>query len=83
MLPVTNQYKVYVAVTAEISVDGVVTPRAFTWEDGREFEIDRVLDIRPGASLKAGGNGIRYTIRVMGKQTYLFLEAGRWFMERK
>jgi hypothetical protein len=83
VLPGTNQYKVYVAVTAETSPDGVITPLAFVWEDGRKYEIDRVLDARPAASLKAGGNGIRYTIRVMGRQKYLFLEEKRWFMERK
>lgn len=73
--------KVYVAVNADFSPDGKITPRSFRWDDGREFEVDRVLDIRQAASLKAGGQGIRYTCRIRGKEAYMFLENGRWFME--
>ena len=35
------------------------------------------------ASLKAGGAGIRYTCRIDGKLTHLFLEGDRWFVEAK
>jgi hypothetical protein len=77
--------KVYVDVTAEFSSDGKIIPLSFVWDDGRIYEIDRVLDIRPSASLKAGGFGLRYTIKVRGKESYMWLENGgtRWFMERK
>ena len=75
--------KVYVSVTAEFGVDGQLRPLTITWEDGRIYEIDRVLDIRRAASLKAGGAGIRYTCRIQGKVTYLFLENDRWFVERR
>lgn len=75
--------KVYVAVTAEFSPDGDIMPCSFTWEDGRRYEIDRVLDIRPAASLKAGGIGTRYTCRILGRVKYMFLEDTRWFMEGK
>lgn len=42
--------------------------------------------------MKAGGQGDRYTVRIRGKQSYLFFERstnltgnniGRWFVERK
>jgi len=75
--------KVFVTVTAEFDPEGRLTPLSFVWEDGHRYEIDRVLDTRRAASLKAGGMGLRYTCRVRGIQTYLFLEEGRWFMERK
>jgi len=75
--------KVYVDVTAEYSKEGIITPLSFVWEDGTRYDVDRVLDMRQAASLKAGGLGIRYTCRVCGKQTYLFLEDKRWFIERK
>jgi hypothetical protein len=58
-------------------------PTAIVWEDGRTFEIDRVLETRQATSLKVGGNGIRYQIRIMGRDTYLFYEAPRWFVEEK
>lgn len=76
--------KAYVSVVAEFRPDGVILPRKLKWEDGRVFEIDRVRDIRPAASLKAGGAGLRYLIVIGGKETFLFLENGTsWFVEKK
>ena len=60
-----------------------VQPLSLLWEDGTVYEIDRVLDVRRAASLKAGGMGIRYTVRINGKQSYLFYEEPRWFVEAK
>ena len=84
--------KVYVAVKADFREDGIMMPREITWEDGTKFEIDRILDIRQAAAMKAGGQGDRYTVRIKGKQSYLFFERstnqtgnniGRWFVERR
>ena len=75
--------KVYVGVNAEFKPDGTLIPRSVLWEDGRVFEIDRILDVRRAASLKAGGTGIRYTVRIGSRETFLFLEEGRWFAERR
>ena len=78
-----NEYKVYVAVLELRREDGTILPREITWEDGHSYEVERVLDIRPAASLKAGGAGIRYTILVEGKRKYFWLEDQRYFVERK
>jgi len=84
--------KVYVNVIASFNPDGMLIPKSLIWEDGREYIIDRIIDVRPAASLKAGGQGDRYTVKIMGKQSYLFFERspnienkniGRWFVERK
>ncbi len=75
--------KVYVAVEADFQPDGKILPRSVTWEDGRKYLIDRVEDIRRAASLKAGGVGIRYTVRIGRSTTWLFLEENRWFVERR
>ena len=75
--------KVYVEVTALFDLEGNMTPLEIFWEDGRRFEIDRVLDRRRAASLKAGGVGIRYLCRIRGRETYLFCEGPRWFVEGK
>lgn len=75
--------KVYVDVTAEFDTEGNIMPLAVEWEDGRIFQVDRVTDVRPAASLKAGGTGIRYTCRILGTQTYLWKEGNRWFVEAK
>jgi len=80
-------YKVYVDVNENRLKDGSVIPLSFVWEDGGRYKIDRILDVRPAASLKAGGAGMRYTVRVRNRETYMFLEEDsgttKWFMERK
>lgn len=78
-----NHRKVYVDVLARFDREGNITPLSVKWEDGRVYEIDRVLDVRPAASLKAGGAGIRYTVRIGRTRTLLFFEDPAWFVERK
>ena len=75
--------KVYVEVTARFDVEGNITPLSVTWEDGMVYEIDRILDRRRAASLKAGGIGMRYTCRILGQRSYLYYEEPRWFVEGK
>ena len=71
----------YIEVIASFSPDGDIRPMAFVWPDGRRFAIDRILDIRPAASRKAGGRGIRYLCRVREKDILLFLDDKKWFYE--
>lgn len=75
--------KVYVHVIAVFNPEGQIMPDAVIFEDGYCYPIDKVLDVRRAASLKAGGAGMRYTVRILGKETYLFLEENRWFVEAK
>ena len=82
-----NDFKVYVDVNVDHMADGSILPRSIVWEDGRRYTVDRIIDIRPAASLKAGGCGLRYTVQVGKKEAFLYLEedhgVDRWFMERK
>ncbi len=75
--------KVYVEVTAKFDTEGNITPLSVTWEDGTVYEIDRILDKRRAASLKAEGIGMRYTCRILGQRSYLYYEEPRWFVEGK
>ena len=75
--------KVYVAVNLDVGIDGKIRPRLIRWEDGMVYEVDRVKDVRRAASTKVGGCGIRYTVSVCGKETYLFNEDDRWFVEAR
>lgn len=88
----TAEAKVYVGVTTRFGADGGMIPTSVIWEDGCEYVIDRVTDVRQAAAMKAGGQGDRYTIWINGRQTYLFFERstarsgnniGRWFVERR
>lgn len=45
--------KVYVDVVAEFRKDGKLVPIFFTWEDGKKYNIDRILKIERCASRKA------------------------------
>ena len=76
-------WKKYVEVIVRCFPDGRIRPLAVYWASGEMYEIDRVLDVRPAASLKAGGAGIRYTCRIRNHQTYLFQEENKWFVEAK
>ncbi len=75
--------KVFVEVHAKFDPNGNVIPLSIIWEDGRVFEIDKVLEKRKAASTKAGGIGMRYTIRINHKETYLWYEEPKWFVEGK
>ncbi len=79
--------RVYVRIRVRISPDGTMQPLAILWDDGQEFEIDRVLDVRRAAS-EAESRGMRYTVKILGKQRLLFYEdvysetgKPRWFIE--
>lgn len=77
--------KVFVDVNADISKEGQIRPRTIKWiepnGDERIYRIDRLRHICPAASLKVGGCGMRYTVVICGKETYLFNEDGKWFVE--
>ena len=79
--------KVYVDVNEDRLKDGRLVPLSFVWEDESRYEIDKIVDVRPAASLKAGGTGLRYTVMIRGREVFMFLEENkdvlRWFMERK
>ena len=83
MRGIAGRTKQYVEVIAKTDTQGYTLPLWVIWDDGRRFEIDKVLDVRPAASLKCGGMGIRYTVRIGGKATYLYFEDPCWFVEAK
>ena len=75
--------KRYVAVEATFDEEGRMLPTAIHWDHGRRFPIDEVRDVRRAASLKTGGDGMRYTVRIGTNITYLFYEEPRWFVEER
>lgn len=79
-------HKMLVSVRAEHRIDGTVRPLSFFAPNGRKVVIDRLVSVRRAASLKAGGVGIRYEVRVTCGETcqvvYLFDDDGVWFVEK-
>ena len=47
--------KVYVHVKADFDESGRMLPQMLIWEDGIEYAIDRVTDIKQAAAMKCGG----------------------------
>ena len=78
---ISYRRKRYVEVTSRTDEDGVVRPLSITWNDGRVFPIDQIVDMRRAASLKVGGTGMRYIVRIGRTETCLFFEDPRWFVE--
>lgn len=76
-----NPNKIYVMVRADHLLDGRIRPLMFRTEDGPIARIDRILDEREAPSLKAGGQGMRYTCQIGEKQLYLFHDDLYWFIE--
>ena len=75
--------KVYVRVIAETDEEGSTVPISIMWEDGKNYIIDKVTDIRRAYAKKVGGTAMRYTVKISGKETYVFSENGKWFVESK
>ncbi len=80
--------KVFVSVLLAVDTDGKNRPYRIKFEDdpvyeNQVFKVDRVKDVRRAASLKVGGTGIRYTVIICGKESYLFNDENKWFVEAK
>ena len=75
--------KAYESVNVDIDKEGCIYPRFIRWQDGLIFQIDQVLYKCRAASKKVGGGGIRYTVMIRGKESYLFHEGDKWFVEAK
>jgi hypothetical protein len=75
--------KAYVRVEAWFSEDGAVHPTCIIWNDGSRYPVQRVLDVRPGVSLFTNSAGMRYTVRIGSRVTYLYQAGTRWFVEQK
>ena len=79
----TGCRKAYVSVNVDVDEEGCVHPRYIRWENGLIFQIDQILYKCRAASKKVGGGGIRYTVLIRGRESYLFQEGSKWFLEAK
>lgn len=80
---ISGRVKRYVGVTARMDEDGHVRPLSIQWYDGITYPVDEVLSVRRSSSRRVGGDGICYTVRIGGRETLLFYEDPRWFVEEK
>ena len=72
----------FIEVVAKHETSGRVIPKTIFWGD-RQYDVDRVVDIRRRASTKTGGAGLRYTCYILGKERFLFYDDAKWFVEER
>lgn len=61
--------------------EGDLVPLFVVW-DMVKYPIDKIIKKQKAASLKSGGFGIRYTVRIQSQYRYLFYEYSGWFIEK-
>lgn len=75
--------RMYVQVMVIYDEQGQATPQQLTLR-GKTYWVDRLLERRQAVATKAGGQGMRYTLRIGSSQAYLFRDdQDRWFVEEK
>ena len=73
--------KQYVPVVVRFYTDGKLRPLVIEFDEEHKYPVDKVLDVRRAACQRVGGVGDRYTCRINGRVTYLWMEKGVWFVE--
>lgn len=76
-----NVRKHYVDILVYFQADGKKIPKIIFWNKEKKFRIDKVLDVRPAASRKAGGQGDRYLCLINGTEHVIYFEDPAWFVE--
>lgn len=74
--------KIFIDVKMLQKATGEIIPLMFTWSDGREFKIDKVLQVRKGHTLKAFSPGWRYYCQTGKRKYYLHFDGERWYIEK-
>ena len=75
--------KQYVPVVVRFDTEGKLRPLVIEFDEEHKYPVDKVLDVRGAACQRVGGVGDRYTCRINGRVTYLWMEKGVWFVEAK
>lgn len=78
--------KVYLDMLIRIDTLGRITPVGFTWENGKNYDIDRVLVRRMSPPEHVGGALTeQFVCRVCGAERAFYREtlSGKWFVERR
>ena len=75
--------KEYVSVNLDVDKNGIISPRFIRWPNGQIFQIEKLKYKCRATSAKVSGGGIRYTVIIRGRETFLFSEGIKWVVEAK
>ena len=70
--------KKYVSVNVDVDKDGVIRPLRILWDDGRQWEVAKVLHTCAASHYEF--EGIRYTVIVGRAVKYLYRGGQRWYV---
>ena len=70
--------KIYVQVDSKCLKNGETVPVSLSWEDGRFWNIDRVL--HSCVSLDGEYEGIRYTVMIGSAEKYIYRAGHAWYV---
>lgn len=71
--------KVFVDVQCLCDTDGITQPVKICWDDGRSWDIKKVLHTCKAAHHEF--EGIRYTIMIGRAVKYLYRDGSRWYVD--
>lgn len=71
--------QVGIAVNCSVDTDGIMVPLKVRWQDGRVWEIQRVLHTCRSPDLSF--SGVRYTVLIEGAEKYLYRDDTRWYVD--
>ncbi len=71
-----------VAVVVLHTKENELVPLFIVWDNMVKYPIDKIIRKQKAASLKYGGFGLRYTVRIQNQYRYLYYENSGWFIEK-
>ncbi|MBR2545097.1 MAG: hypothetical protein IKE93_02945 [Erysipelotrichaceae bacterium] len=62
--------------------NGLIRPLSIVWNNGANYPVRRITQVIPIDGDEDHSCGLRYTCRIGNSVRYLFLENGKWFIEK-
>ena len=75
--------KQYVEVVATHHIDGSTRPQKIVFAAGPVYEIEEGREAGRGKAFTTGEIARRFAVKNRGKETWLYEDGGRWFVEMK
>ena len=72
--------KKYIRIDAKFERDGTMLPIRITWDNGAEYPISEVIDVRYFKTDTKGATGIKYTCIILGKIRDVYFDSVRWYV---
>lgn len=82
-MPDKPRRKQYVEVIATHHIDGSVRPQHIIFAAGPIYDIEDVKGVTKVKTTHTFEIANRYTVVVKGKETYLYEDSGRWFVQMR